>query len=304
MPAAWAIAGGAVVGAVGSLWGASKQASAARAQAEEQNKAMAARYQYDLDMWSMKKKQLHAERDESAERILTNARNEGKIRQYRDAQAYQQYQYDLKIRNAQQSSNEIAFQRSEDIYTSQTTLNNLTAKAASDSEIIKLDETRAEMAFNANDTYIELLQAEGKLRARGASGRSAAKGVQVTMADYGRQMEMLNATMDSAGRNTRAVLEEIVRDKTSADLTAYASKMLDPGVLPDPIKPLPLPVAEYDLPRVLQAYDFGPKPVMGVFADPAAAASAAWGAGISGAASSIAGGLSSYGSAYAADHGI
>ena len=290
MPAAWAI-GGAIVGAGMSLWGASKQASAARTQAEEQNKATAARYQYDLDMWAMKKRQLQDEREEAVQNILTNARNEGKVRQYRDAQAAEQYQYDLKIRNAQQTSNEIAFDRSEDIYYSQTTLNNLTAKAASDSEIVKLDETRSEMVFDSNQAYIDMLQAEGRLRARAGSGRSAAKGLQSTMADYGRQIEMLNETMSSAGRNTRAVLEEIIRDKTSADLTAFASKMLDPGVLPMPIRPQPIPVAEYNLPRVLQVSDFGPKPVMGAFADPAAAASAAWGQGIAGAGSSIASGL-------------
>ena len=53
---------------------------------------------------------------------------------------------------------------------------------------------------------------EGKLRAQGSSGRSASKAVQSNMADYGRQMEMLNASLDSSGRNTRAVLEEIIRD--------------------------------------------------------------------------------------------
>ena len=88
-----------------------------------------------------------------------------------------------------------------------------------------------------------MIQNEGKLRARGASGRSASKAVQSTMADYGRQMEMLNASDNSMGRNTRAVLEDIIRDKTSADLTAYAQKMLDPGVLPMPVKPIPQPIS-------------------------------------------------------------
>ena len=118
---------------------------------------------------------------------------------------------------------------------------------------------------------------EGKLRAQGASGRSASKAVQSNMADYGRQMEMLNASLDSSGRNTRAVLEEIIRDKTSADLVAYASKMLDPGVLPMPLKQQPIPVAEYTLPRALQEYDFGPQPVKGAMASPSAAANAVWG---------------------------
>ena len=104
-------------------------------------------------------------------------------------------------------------------------------------------------------------------------------------------MEMLNASSVSAGRNTRAVLEEIIRDKTSADLTAYASKMLKPTALPDPIKIPKQPVPEFTLPRVLQDYDFGPQPVKGVMASPGAAASAAWGQAISGMASGVGGAI-------------
>ena len=102
---------------------------------------------------------------------------------------------------------------------------------------------------------------------------------------------MLNASLDSGGRNTRAVLEEIIRDKTSADLTAYASKMLDPGVLPMPLKAQPIPIPELSLPRALQEYDFGPQPVMGAMASPSAAANAVWGNTITSIAGSIGGAM-------------
>ena len=141
---------------------------------------------------------------------------------------------------------------------------------------------------------LRVFKNEGRLRARGASGRSASKSVQATMADYGRQMAMLDETIDSAGRNTRAVLEDIIRDKTSADLTAFASKMLDPGVLPMPLKQRPIPVAEFSLPRILEDYDFGPQPVKGAMASPGAAASMAWGSAIGGIASSIGGAVGGY----------
>ena len=265
------------VSAIGGIIGGNKAANAAAEQAEAQNKATHARYQYDLNMWDMKKSQLQAERQESVDRIMAEARNEGKIRAYKDAAAEDQYQYALKIRNAQQASNEAAYQRSSNIYYDTTDLNQLSAKAGHDSEIIKLQEEWDGQAFDRNEAYLEAIQMEGKLRAQGSSGRSASKAVQSNMADYGRQMEMLNASLDSSGRNTRAVLEEIIRDKTSADLVAYASKMLDPGVLPMPLKQQPIPVAEYTLPRALQEYDFGPQPVMGAMASPSAAANAVWG---------------------------
>ena len=98
---------------------------------------------------------------------------------------------------------------------------------------------------------------------------------------------MLDATDESAGRNTRAVLDEIIRDKTSADLTAYASKMLDPGVLPDPIKAQAIPVAEFQLPRAFSDFDFGPQPILGAMASPGAAAAGAWGQAMQGIAGSV-----------------
>ena len=294
MPAAWFAASTAVnVGM--SLWGGNKAANAAAEQAEAQNKAAHARYQYDLNMWDMKKQQLQANRQEAVDQLMTSARNEGKIVAYKDAANQDQYDRALLIRNMQQAGNEAAYKRSSDIYYDTTDLNQLSAKAAMDSNIVKLEESYDEQAFDRNEAYIDMLQAEGKLRARGATGRSAAKGVQTTMADYGRQMEMLTATLDSGGRNTRAVLEEIIRDKTSADLSAYAARMLDPGVLPMPIKNRPIPVAEFSLPRALQEYDFGPQPVMGAMASPGAAADRVWGSTITSIGSSIGGMLSGIG---------
>ena len=170
----------------------------------------------------------------------------------------------------------------------------MAAKSAMDSEIVRLEESKAETRFNANETYLEMVKMEGQLRARAASGRSAVKGMQSTMADYGRQIEMLNATMDSNERNAYSALQEIIRDKSSADLTAFASKMLDPGVLPEPIKQRPIPVAEYTLPRILEESDFGPQPVRGFMASPGAAADMVWGQTISSIAGSIGSGLTAY----------
>ena len=294
MAAALAIGIGTAVNVGMGIWGGNKAANAAAEQAEAQNRATQARYQYDLNMWDMKKSQLQANRQEAVDQLMTSARNEGKIVAYKDAANQDQYDRALLIRNMQQAGNEAAYKRSSDIYYDTTDLNQLSAKAAMDSNIVKLEESYDEQAFDRNEAYIDMLQAEGKLRARGATGRSAAKGVQTTMADYGRQMEMLNASMDSTGRNTRAVLEDIIRDKTSADLSAYAAKMLDPGVLPMPIKNRPIPVAEFTLPRALQEYDFGPQPVMGAMASPGAAADRVWGQTITSIGGSIGSGLMGY----------
>ena len=57
--------------------------------------------------------------------------------------------------------------------------------------------------------------------------------------------------------------------------------MLDPGVLPEPIKPFATPMAEFLYPREIGEYDFGPEPVAGAYASPSAAANQVWGATIS-----------------------
>ena len=293
MPAGW-IAASTAVNVGMNIIGGNKAANAAHDAAVAQEAAMFKQQQYNLDMWDMKRSQLQAERQEAVDGIMVAARNQGKQRAYTDAINIQKYDLELKIRNQRQAGNEAAFKRSEDIFTKTTDMNSIAAKSAMDSNIRALQEKKDELAYDKVDTYIDMLVAEGRLRARGASGRSASKAVQSTMADYGRQVEMLNATDDSLGRNTRAVLEEIIQDKTSADLTAYANRMLDPGVLPMPIKPMAQPVPEIDLPRVLSEYDFGPLPVQGFSPDPNAASQAVWGQTISNIGKSLGSGLSAY----------
>ncbi len=267
-----AVVGGAMAGGLYAQHQAgNKAANAAEDQARAQNEATQRRYAYDVEAWKMKKQQMQASRQEEVDAIFTAARNEGKLRAYKEAQANKVYEYQLQIRNSQQAGNEAAFRRSEDIFYDTLDLNSISAKGAMDSEIVKLQEVSDEQAFDRNEAYIEAIMAEGKLRARTSSGRTAAKGMQATMADYGRQLSMLDATMLSEGRNTRALLNEIIQDKTSADLVAYAGKMLDPGVLPMPIQPDPIPIPEYTLPRAWSEFDYGPQPVLGAMADTGAA---------------------------------
>ena len=284
------IAIGAGVGAIGGFMqhrGSQQAADAAGDAAQQQNLATERRYQYDMELWKMKKTQLQDERQEAIDRIFTDARNESKLRHYKDAANERQYQYSLQIRNSQQASNEAQFLRSDSIYRDTMDLNTASAKASMDSEIIKLQEASDLQNFERNNLWLDAIEAEGQLRARSASGRSGRKGYQMTMADYGRAIEALNVTMDSAGRNTRGILNEIIRDKTSADLTAYASKMLDPGVLPMPIRAEPIPIPEYTLPRALRDSDYGPQPVYGAMADVGSARRAVQAQGTMSMASSV-----------------
>ena len=85
----------------------------------------------------------------------------------------------------------------------------------------------------------------------------------------------------------RAVLEEVSQDRVSADLAAFAQKMLPPGTLPEPLTPLATPRSNFQLPREIIQGDFGPEPIRGAYASPAAAANKVWGSIIPSVASSV-----------------
>ena len=284
-----AVATGAGIGASigGQIHGAGMAAEAGRTEAELKNQATFRQYGYDMQLWDLNKQKIMADRNHAYNEIIIRKANEGKQADFQDASNQQQYNQQLLIRNLEQTSNEQQFQKSEQIYSGQIGLNQESEITARDAEFRALQDIRTEQAFDQEEAYIDSIINEGKLRARGVQGRSAMKGYQVTAADFGRQVAQLNEAFSGAGRNTQAVLREIATDKASADLAAEAQRMLDPGVLPMPVQPLATPRAEWQLPRALGEFDFGPEPVLGAMASPAAAASRAWGSAIQGIAGQV-----------------
>ena len=270
--------------------GGSKSAQAAREQAELANDAAERRFWYDVENWNLQKEKIQADHQYATEMAYLQASNERKLADWKDATNLEQYNYDLKIRDARNESNQKQYLKSENIYGSQIDLNAVSAQAGKHDEIRALEEIETEATFEATDAYLKALQSEGELRARGIKGRTIGKGKQAVLADYGRQMSLLSESVSSAGRNSRAVLQQIERDHFSADLTAYAQRMLEPGLEPEPVKPLDTPVADFALPRALGEYDYGAKPVLGATMSPNAAANQVWGQTISGIAGSAIGG--------------
>jgi len=285
---------GALISTAGSLIAGNKASSAAKTQANMQNEATQRQLEYDTEAWEMKKDQLLSQRDYLVQEIELKAEQEGKLAGFRDATNLRQYNYDLQIRNRQQASNQQQFQRSNQIYADQLTLNEQAHVRGREQELAKLAEVEQEAAYDANEAYIDSLMKEGAIRARGVTGRTADKLAATTALSYGSKISMLNAQMLNASANTDFAVESIGRERTAADLRAYAAKMLDPGILPMPIEPLPTPQATYMYPRVYGDYDFGPKPVLGAMASPGAAASGVWGSTISSIAGSIGGAFNSY----------
>ena len=235
----------------------------------------------------MNQEKIEADRLEGVDKILMQAANEARAADFKDASNLRDYQYSLQIRNRNQESLDQQYLKSDLLYDSQITLNRLSEKTAQDNEYRKLDDIQAEAAFDKQEAYIKQLLAEGSFRARGMKGKSASKASQVTYADLGRILTQINESTDNAGRNARAVLEEVSQDRVSADLAAFAQKMLPPGILPEPLTPLATPRSDWQLPREIGQFDFGPEPVRGVYSSPAAAANKVWGSVIPGIATSV-----------------
>ena len=285
------MAAGLIVGgliSVGTqLWASNRSSNEAKKQANAANEATEAQYGYDLEAYRMASEKLAANHADQQNNILLQQANERKLADFKDQSALRRYSYDLMIRNKKQESLDEQFLRSNLLYHQQISLNARTAYAGREDQLRQLEEIEAENAFEHQELQVENLVALGKARARGQTGRSAQKSIQSILAEKGRQQSAMSEAMLGAERNTRSVLEEIARDEEAANMAAWAQKMLDPGDLPLPLAPLATPVADYQLPRPLEEFEFGPEPIRGAMRDPSVAAQMAWTNGITSIASTI-----------------
>ena len=270
-----------IVGAAVGIYGANKQANAAKSAQQERNNATEAQYQYNKERWAMDKEKMLADREFKVKEIEERARQEGQLAGFKDASAARQYNYQLQIRNKQQDTNERMYAKSNAIFQQQLGLNALQERSARMDERQKLSEIQAEKRYEQNTAYIDGILAEGEIRARGQMGRSVQKARSVQTLKTATALTLLDLSLQNATTASESAIRNIKQDRTVADLNAYATKMLDPGVLPMPVQPLPTPMSTFMYPRVYEDYDFGPEPVRGAMISPSSASAQVWGSSIS-----------------------
>ena len=279
-----------IIAAGVGLYGANKQANAAKEAQQANNAAADAQYRYNVQRWEADKNKMLADREYKVKEIEERARQEGQLAAFKDATNARQYNYQLQIRNSQQDTNERMFAKSNKIYQDQLGLNALQERNARQEERQQLEEIKAEKRYEQNTAYIDGILAEGEIRARGQTGRSVQKARSVATLKSATALTLLNLSLENATTASQNAIKNIRTDRTVADLNAYASKMLDPGELPMPLAPLATPQATFMYPRVYQDYDFGPEPIRGAQISPSSAAAQVWGSSITslaGAASNI-----------------
>ena len=276
-----------IVGLGLQVYSGRKQQQAATSAANTQNEATEAQYQYDKEAWEMAKQSAIAKRNYAVEEIEQRARQEGLIAAHKDAANLRTYNYNLQIRDREQDLNDRMYQKSDDIFYNQLGINAQNEKAARMDERRQLREIETENRYQKNDAYLEAIEAEGAIRARGQTGRSIDKAKSVAALKASTAMSLLDLSLDNATAASNSALQAIGRERTVQDLNAYAAKMLDPGVLPEPIAPLPTPQATFLYPRVFEDYDFGPEPIRGAMMSPSAASAQVWGTTISSIAGTV-----------------
>ena len=242
-----AIAVSAGLNFVGGLFGRSSAKKAKRAEDAFYEKKW---LEYDMPAWLMSKDKLIADVAFMTEGIKLKQANEIKFRDFQHQNNLRAYHQQLKIRTFQHEQQKRLFQKSERLY-------GQSVQQAQEQAAIQRQETKQSFAFQNEDRIIESIQRKGELAATSQTGRSAVKAAQAELYDQGRQVAIMTESLISADRNTRMGLRDFLRK-------ADAQRMLRPEAPPEPIKPVKAPLHEYQMPRALQDFDFGPKPIKGV----------------------------------------
>ena len=250
MPFPWAAvsAGVSILGAFGARNDAKNARNKEEAYLEKKY------LEYDLPGWEFGKQRLVANRDEQIRQIQLAARNELKLAEFKDKNNLRNYQQRLKIANYEHQAKMGQFRKSESLY-------HRAVGEAIDQKKIRDEETRANFAYQNEERIVESIRLKSELMAKGQSGQRATENFQSQIAESGSELAILTRNIVSADRESRMQLRTFM---TQAD----AQRMLRPTKAPDPLKPLKTPISERLLPRALQEFDFGVKPIKGIASTP------------------------------------
>tara|TARA_A100000164_G_scaffold316805_1_gene297048 strand:+ start:4868 stop:5758 length:891 start_codon:yes stop_codon:yes gene_type:complete len=236
--------------AIGLFQGNENKKAAKKAKSDEDAFLEKKWAEYDMPAYEMSGDKLRADRDFIIEGINLKVANEKKFAAFKDQNNLRAYQQQLKIRTFQHEQQERLYRKSEYLYAQ-------SVQQAQEQAAIQMQEVKQKFAFENEDRIIESIQKKGELAVTSQTGRNAVKAAQSEMYDQGRQITIMTESLISADRNTRMGLRDFLRK-------ADAQRMLRPEAPPEPLKPLETPLHDYQLPRALQPFDFGPEPIKGV----------------------------------------
>lgn len=236
------------LGAIGTgldLFGASQQESAERSAYEAAQKEA-------LRQWRFENKERKRQNKYNIKGWKIDVANLTGQLDYQDEINRRDYQQQLAIRTYEQRQAERQYAQSEQNYKDQLNFNNLAAARAYESETRRMREIEIGQAFDRQDQLVQEARAEGEVRARGQAGRSAAKALQAELAQFGRNMAIMDESLRSAYKQHESNMKDIELQKYGADLQAKAARMLKPERLPEIPEPLAVFRPEIQKPYTLK----------------------------------------------------
>lgn len=203
---------------------------------------------FNAELWRFENAQGQRQADWARKDAITQFNNLVNQNRYADQIDMRQWQYTNKMLTFEYQNQVKQYKQSEKNYGQQLQFNNIAAAQAYESERNARMEIGIAQAFQSQDIMVDQVLAEGQIKSRGQAGNSAAKAVQANLADYGRSLAKMDASIRSADRQHMLNLQKISVEKLGADLAAEAARMIKPEMPPQMPKPLPRPVPELNLP--------------------------------------------------------
>ena len=251
----------AVIGAGSSILGNIFGNAAKEEESEALEKAAEAQYKYNKAAWKDNKNKLNADFDWLYTKILDDEFNETNRTKYLDQLNLDTYNDKLAIRDYQEKSLQDQYEKSEALYAKGLSLSVTERDLAVESTYRKRKEIQQAARFSAQKLIVDAVEAQGKLRARGAAGRSIEKAAAAAGLPFMNQQIELVQSLVSADQQTVADLKSTQLDYEQYLRTLDANRMLQPRELPMPTKPRPLPIMKFTYPRELEDFDYGPEPI-------------------------------------------
>ena len=211
-------------------------------------------HKYTLPGYEMDNEKLIADHKQLVDGIKLQMENEKTLAEFKDKNNLRNWHQKLKINQFAHNEKMKQFYKSEHLYYDALT-------AGKEQKKIRDEETYAQFAYQNEDRILESIVAKSNAAATSQTGASAVSEAQAVIAQNGRELGILRRNLLSANRESRMQFKDFLRD-------ADANRMIRPTKAPDPLKPLKTPIAKYQMPRPLEDFDFGPKPIMGMSSTP------------------------------------
>lgn len=211
-------------------------------------------HKYTLPGYEMGNKKLRADHAHLVKSIELQRENEIALAKFKDKNNLRNWHQRLKINSFAHNEKMKEFFKSEHLYYDALTAGKEQFKQRN-------EETYAQFAYQNEDRILESIVAKSNAAATSQTGASAVSEAQAKIANNGKELSIMRRNLISANRESRMEFKDFIRN-------AEASRMIMPTKAPDPLKPLKTPIAKYQMPRPLEDFDFGPKPIMGMSSTP------------------------------------